>query len=334
RRAGFNNIVIEFQAATRPDENFLIHQATESSGNVRGIYILLPHEPGIAGMKKWTKGFSEWADERLSYIKQVVKKEKRPKKIQVFTDARATVERDIDAIIESCKLAGFNGFDLSQSIIDETSLWQKIQNAGFTWTVARHLMLINTDWKELSNMAAGKKNVQEIINQYCYEKVKERVLKLWGSRPETQRKMLDLAILADEPNPQPHFLMINFIPALRACFHQYLQNQGLTPEFFGKKNWEEVDATGIATRQSPTIENILKQFGIEIEWVQHSKEIQNDEEIAQVTQISGDETIQKQEKTENVRKVRIPVRQNLLDATPDEKRLYYWTQKFRSYYTR
>ncbi|HOK80748.1 MAG TPA: beta-galactosidase trimerization domain-containing protein, partial [bacterium] len=334
RRAGFNNIVIEFQAATRPDENFLIHQATESSGNVRGIYVLLPHKPGLAGMKKWTKGFSEWADERLSYIKQVVKKEKKPGKIQVFTDARATVERDIDAIIESCKLAGFNGFDLAQTIIDETSLWQKIQNAGFTWTVAHHLMLINTDWKEISNMAAGTKDVQGIINRYVYEKVKERILKLLGSRPQTKREMIDLAILADEPNPQPHFLMINFIPALRACFHQYLQNQGLTPEFFGKKNWEEVDAIGIATRQSPTIENILKQFGIEIDWVQNQTNTQQDEEIAQISPVSGDGTGQKQEKKENLQRVRIPVRQNLLDATPDEKRLYYWTQKFRSYYTR
>ncbi|MCX7706114.1 MAG: hypothetical protein N2115_07690 [bacterium] len=135
RRAGLNNLEISFQAATRPDEKFIIHQTTESTGPVRGLYILMPHEPGLSGMKKWTKSFTKWAEERLNLVKQTGAKSKEgPNTIQVYTDARANVYRDVDAIIESCKLAGFNGFDLEQNIISETEqflLTNQIRNHIF-----------------------------------------------------------------------------------------------------------------------------------------------------------------------------------------------------------
>ncbi|MCM8758315.1 MAG: beta-galactosidase trimerization domain-containing protein [Candidatus Omnitrophica bacterium] len=335
RRTGLNNLEITFQAATRPDEDFIIHQATEFTGPVRGMYILMPHEPGLAGMKKWTKSFSQWAEERLNLVKQTgAKPGEGPKKIQVFTDARATVYKDIEAIIESCKLAGFNGFDLAQDIITETDLWNKIKDAGFGWTVAHHLMLVNPDYKEVEKKITGEKSIQETLNQYFYELIKQRVEKLWGSRSETRRQMLDLAILADEPNPQPHFLMINFVPVLKACFHQFLKSNGLTPQFFGRKNWEEVEAIGIATRASPTIENILRNFGVEIEWVQNTGAKQEDEEVSRATQIEqGSTGEKKQEKIEGLRRVKVQVRADLKNATLEEKRLYYWTQRFRSYFT-
>jgi len=331
RREGFNNIEVIFQACTRPDENFLIHQGIESSGPVRGIYILLPHEPGLEGMRKWTKSFSEWADERLAFIKQIKNEPISPEKIQIFTDARATVEKDIDSIIESCKLAGFNGFDLDQKIIDETILWQKIKDAGFSWTVAHHLMLINPDWKEITRISGEKKNIQEVINQYWYEKIKERILKLWGARPEIKRKMLDLAILADEPVPQPHYLMINFIPPLRESFHQYLRNHGLNPEFFGKKHWDEIDAFGFSTGASSSLKKLLEDFGIELEWVKTDGK--EDEEVAATQVNDNEESTKKDEGKKNLKNVQVAVREKLTDATVYEKRLYYWTQKFRSYYT-
>lgn len=335
RRAGLDNFEITFQAATRPDENFVINQAKELTGPVRGLYILMPHEPGLAGMKKWTKSFSQWAEERLNLVKQTgAKPGEGPKKIQVFTDARATVYKDIETIIESCKLAGFNGFDLAQDIISETDLWKKIKDEGFSWTVAHHLMLINPDYKELEKKIEDGKNIQKTINQYFYELVKQRVEKLWGSRSEIRRKMLDLAILADEPNPQPHFLMINFVPVLKASFHEFLKSNKLTPEFFGKKNWDEVEAIGIVTRASTTIENILRNFGIEIEWVQNKNASQEDEEISQATQIEQDSTGGKQgEKRENLQRIKVPIRASLTNATSAEKRLYYWTQQFRNYFT-
>ncbi|MCM8765136.1 MAG: beta-galactosidase trimerization domain-containing protein, partial [Candidatus Omnitrophica bacterium] len=325
RREGLNNVEITFQAATRPDERFVIHQASENTGPVRGLYVLMPHQPGLAGMRKWTKSFSEWADERLNLVKQTgTKSGQGPKKIQVFTDARATVHKDIDAIIEGCKLAGFNGFDLDQKIISETDLWKKIEEQGFTWTVAHHLMLINPDYKEVEKRIQPGKSVQETVNQYWYEMVKQRVEKLGGSRSEIRRKMLDLAILADEPNPQPHFLMINFVPVLKLCFHEFLKSNKLTPQFFGKNNWEEVQAIGIATGKSSTIENLLKNFGVEIEWI---------EPVAQKEHQQISQPAQSAEKT-NPKRVKVMIRNTLQNATSEEKKLYYWTQKFRSYFTR
>ncbi|MCX7706115.1 MAG: hypothetical protein N2115_07695, partial [bacterium] len=115
-----------------------------------------------------------------------------------------------------------------------------------------------------------------------------------------------------------------------------MKTNNLTPEFFGKKNWEEVEATGIATRTSPIIDNILRNFGVEIEWVQPSKSKDEDEEVSRVIQPENVEDAAKkqEEKKENLRRVKVQIRTNLQDATPEEKRLYCWTQKFRSYYTR
>ncbi len=330
-KAGINNIDVVFQAATRPDERFLIHQATELSGPARGIRILMPHEPGLSGMRKWTKSFSEWADERLNLVKQTgAKSGEGPKKLQVFTDASATVYRDIDAIIESCKLAGFNGFDLAQNLIDETTLWQKIKDAGFNWTVAHHLTLnISPDWKTISNMSGS---MQKIVEQQFYEKSKERVLNLLGSRPETRRRMLDLAILADEPNPQPPYLMINYIPALKKCFHEFLKDNGLKPEIFGKKSIEEIEAIGYMVRKSDTLAQILQGFGVMIEWKQtDTKTEQQDKEVTQAMQTSEEKELKS---SENLKLVQVPLYRGIVNASSEEKRLYCWTQKFRSFYTR
>jgi len=333
RRAGLNNVELIFQAATRPDENFIIHQGSESSGPARGIYILLPHEPGLAGMRKWTKSFSEWAEERLNLVRQTgAKPDQGPEKIQVFTDARATVEKDIEAIIESCRLAGFNGFDLDQNLISETDLWKKIEQAGFNWTVAHHLMLINPDFKEIEKRLVEGKSVQNVINQYWYEMVKQRIEKIWGSRSQTRRKMLDLAILADEPNPQPHYLFIRHIPVLRACFHGFLKNNGLKPEFFGKNNWDEIDAAGYANRASSTIEKLLENYGIKVLWKQ-TAETEKDQEIERATDTISEDQKQEKGPEKNLKTIEVNVHRGLVKASDQEKKLYYWTQKFRSFYT-
>ncbi len=334
RRSGLNDIEVVFQAATRPDERFLIHQANEYSGRSRGIYILLPHEPGLSGIRKWTKSFSEWAEERLKLVKQTGAKEgEGPEKIQVFTDARAYTERDIDAIIESCRLAGFNGFDLDfqQNLMSETELWIKIKDAGFKWTVAHHLLInIDPEWEKLSKIATD--NMQETVEKQFYEKARERILKLTGSRSEIRRKMLDLAILADEPNPQPHYLFINHIPALRQCFHEFLKNNSLKPGFFGKKNWDEVDAIGYSRRTSSSIEKVLENFGVKIVW-KKSGEAEKDEEVERATDIS-DQQKQEKDQAKNLKTVEVNLYTGTVKASFEEKKLYYWTQKFRSFYTR
>lgn len=122
-------------------------------------------------------------------------------------------------------------------------------------------------------------SMQKIVEQQFYEKSKERVLNLLGSRPETRRRMLDLAILADEPNPQPPYLMINYIPALKKCFHEFLKDNGLKPEIFGKKSIEEIEAIGYMGRKSDTLAQILQGFGVMIEWKQtDTKTEQQDKE--------------------------------------------------------
>ena len=341
RKYGFADVQWTFQAATRPDPAFVIHETVEDTGPVRGLYILMPSEWTAAGMISGVKSFTEWADERHSLVTRLgVKAGEGPRRVQVFTDASATVQRDVDVILESCRLLGFNGLDIGTRWTEPEDLWARIRDAGFTWTQAHHLSPVyEVRWNDAPSAPADGRTVQQQVDRFLYERSADRFSRLWDGRPEIRRKMLDLANLVDEPGSMPHFLLINSSPALKACFHEFLQGNGLTPESFGKTKWADVEAVGYATRSAgpdSRLSKVLADLGVEVAWVQAGKAGPVDEEVAAAEQREAPAAPadpSAKSKTP-LRKIQVRVISGLAQADPAEKKLHYWTQRFRSFFTR
>ena len=110
---GFDHVEMAYQAATRPDEAFLVHEGVESSGGQRGVFILMPTETGVDAMRREVRSFSEWADERLKLVKDLgLQAGEGPRRIEVTTmDTIIRTPREIDVFLETCRLLGFNSCD-------------------------------------------------------------------------------------------------------------------------------------------------------------------------------------------------------------------------------
>lgn len=341
RKYGFSDTQVAFQASTRPDPAFVIHETVEDSGPVRGLYILMPEAWTVEGMRRGVKSFTEWADERMSLVTRLgVKADEGPRRVQVFTDASATVPRDVDVVIESCRLLGFNGLDVGTRWTEPEDLWKRISDAGFTWTQAHHLSPVyEIRWADAPSTPAQGKSVQARVDEFIYERSADRLRRLWDGRPETRRRMLDLANLVDEPGPMPLFLMINLSPALRACFHEFLQANGLTPGYFGKGKWDEVEAVGYmarAARADSRLTKVLTDMGVEVEWVQSGKAAPVDDEAAaaEPRETPAAPAAPAEKGKTPLRRVQVRVTSGQVAADLAEKKLHYWTQRFRSFFTR
>ena len=324
RRHGVDQIKVAWQAATRADEAFLVREGIEDSGAGRGIHILMPHSRGGEGLRRGTMGFTEWADERLGLVTNLgVRAGEGPRKIRVYTSINATVPRDLDASLESCRLLGFNGVDCAQQgLVDPASLWARIQVNGFTWTAAHHLSpAYEVKWFDAPTNAPAGKTLLQAMDQYLYDKSAERIHRLWDGRPEVQRQMLELAILVDEPGPVPNVLILNNSPALKACFHEYLRDNGLAPADFGKTNWCEVEAMGYIARHTKTLDGMLQALGVEVDWIEEGH-----------TRVAAPAT-PRTPGTPLGHRIQVALSAGPHAATPGQKRLYYWTQRFRSMFT-
>jgi hypothetical protein len=179
-----------------------------------------------------------------------------------------------------------------------------------------------------------------------------------------ERRQAKLIIMGDEVGPAVHAAYVNLVPLLKGFFHEYLQAQGLTPDFFGRSDWSQVDALHFDTLGSRTVA-ALKNIdpGYETDTERQTRE--RDRELldaAMGTRHRGEEAaeapmvaaatadagqgedgslpsaagnqLQQDMEDEEARASAGYVSGEAVEASLHEKRLWHWSQKFREYYTR
>ena len=325
RRNGLNHIDLAYQAAPRPDESLLLGEGREATGSVRGAYILLPTSTGIAALRREVRSFSQWADDRLELVRRLgVQAGEGPRRIEVITmNTYVRTPREIDTFLETCRLLGFNGCDLQQQIVDQQPLWDRIAREGFAWTQAHHLAPAYwlSKWLDVPAAPPAGQTMQQTVDAFWYAQSLLRIHQLWDNRPESERRLIRLANLVDEPGPMPSFITGNCIPAIRLCFHDFLRGHGLSPAVFGKQSWDEVDLIGYQATANPGMAPLLRQMNIELEFVAGDRPAR----FQRLASPPGEKPRYRAE---------VPLTKGLRVAGPEEKRQYYWTQRFRSFFTR
>jgi hypothetical protein len=328
QRLGIPQLELDYQAAARPDENFLLRQGSESTGDSRIACILLPTAANLQALRTGVKSFSEWADERLRLVTDSgLQPGEGPRRIQVLTMNNVLrTPREVDDFLEICARVGFNGVTPPQEAVDEKQLWDRIADKGFTWATAHHLSPVYklSRWLALPPVTAPGA-AQQTIDAFWYGESLKRIHQLWDDSPRKERELLDLANIEDEPGPMPSFVWANCIPAVRASFHDFLRANGQTPASFGKKSWDEVDLIGYQRRKSEGLARLLKQVNIDLEYSDVASPATSDLLHYQKVSAAGDAAPRY--------RVAVPIIKGLRQADAPEKRQYYWSQRFRSYFT-
>jgi hypothetical protein len=337
-RLGYPQVEMEYQAATRPDEKFLLRQGSEFIGDAHITHILLPTDTGIEALRSDVKSFSEWASEWLQTSATLrLKPGEGPRRILFSTlSQHLSTPREVEAFLEICSLVGINGVNAQVETGQPEQLWKAITDKGFTWTSADHLApayqlegwpKMPTTLTAAAQEGRTPQTWQELIDNYWYDQSMKRARSIWERQPEVARKMVKLANLVDEPGPTPSFIWANCIPAVRESFHEFLRAQGVKPEEFGKRSWDEVDVIGYQPIAQQGIIKLLQRMNIDLEFVTPKGQVAQ-EGLIHYQQMPG-----KDGEPPRYR-VQVPILKGLRTASTTEKRQYYWTQRFRSYFTR
>jgi len=336
---GADEIEVAFEAATRPDENFVFHRGVEVTGLARKIYVLLPTAPGLEAKRREVRSFSDWGAERLAALKQLgFQAGEGPRRIQVGTSLTSVdTPGEVDTFLEICRHVGFNGCEIGHPRGDTGPLWDRVVKDGYTWTHAHHLAPAYwvEKWLELPATPPTGKTMQQVVDEFWYRQSMNRVQALWGKRPAAQRQLIALANLVDEPGPMPSFIWANHLPAVKLCFHEFLRANGLKPESFGKTTWDEVNLIGyVSGIRAGTIKTLAK-LNLEVEGFKPSAAAPVDAVEALLAAPPADDEEMPPPTGDTTRKrIQVPLTEGMPVASPAEKRQYYWTQRFRSYFTR
>jgi hypothetical protein len=221
-----------FDIATAPDDKAIVRSITEHDpGNV--ISIRIPTD--LVKDKKWLLSIREDTQRRLDEIKALKLPDgPLPKQIWTMTGFRSNgqfytdpkiAEMDFDII----KALGMNGFweqnggqpgalramAKARGINRSTVYWRAVESPPRD----NELGAVRLDWNALD------KFIDEVYHRAATQTFK--------AYPEGMPTLI--ADLMDEPAGQGFDG-----PEWRAAFHDYAQRQGLAPEFFGQKSWDEV----------------------------------------------------------------------------------------------
>jgi hypothetical protein len=341
------NVNVEFDFATRPDVSRVFRSGKEQLGPTSVLYIHMPSDTRLSQVRSMTKGFGEWSRERFELASALGFKENEgPKRLHTSTMARAHSPEDAKQILKTFSAIGLNSINIGyyggsrpeDSLYDELGIrgWQDHAWSAFgvdettfkraegqTWLAAYEAAVDSAADKFYGDMAESRKK----ISNWEWEKT---IYNVFG----------------DEIGPIVGAKYINSNPLIRSLFIEYLQEQGLKPEFFGVAKWDDLRAIDFAPPVETELErgervNEVVDAAINIDGTTREKNVNDLLESpdgpakSEVVISTKTRTVVDTKAIEEGRQG-----QELIDGSPDatkatleQKRTYYYTQKFRSFIT-
>ena len=336
-REGMPGIKVTFQFASRPTGDRVFRDGVEDTGAVPGLFIIMPTRLDCATMLADTLSFAQWARRRFRMVQALgLKPGQGPKEILVSTMATAKSTEETEYIIKTCGLLGFNGLELRTPMAHEER-WALADAHGLRSTAQHHWYPKNPHefYDRFLKRPAEGANCEEAA-QKIFAELAEACYSPTGRRWRKDSPRVELVIMGDEIGPAISPAFINALPMIQGMFREYLQRQNLEPGFFGKQNWEEVAAfedapLSVESKSYRLLVSLdpTKAREEESEEPQSVNEeprddVEEDKEFAQLVDMQREEERAAKELTEEV---------DVTKLSPTDKRLRYWTTRFRSYYT-
>ncbi len=326
-----------FEFATRPHPSRVFRSGTESTEAFPGLNILMPRRLDLATTLSQTRTFGQWAEDRYQRVQQLgLEVKKRPEKILITTMATAVSALETEYILRTCAALGFNGAEVRTPLADDT-YWQLSDSLGLNWATTHH-WYPKLDYPAWPAAPPEGTTAAETVRTLFAEGARA-TYSPEGPRWRHETPRLRLLIMGDEIGPATNPPLINQLPLIKGWFHEYLREQGLSPDFFGKTTWQEVDALWYKevspTSELGTLVNAIKLAqGEEIEdpAMAGAPSLPESElDAAFIPQ--ADELVTAMMDAEGERQAAERTAHASTESSLHEKRLYHWSQKFRGLYT-
>ncbi|MFP4027763.1 MAG: hypothetical protein ACLFWL_08240 [Candidatus Brocadiia bacterium] len=343
-RYGQTDVEVTFQFASRPHHDRVFRHGTERTGKKRGtkgLHVLMPRRLDLNSMLDRTLTFTQWARQRYQRAQELIGgKTEGPEKIMVTTMATAQSAEATRYVLKTCSALGFNGIGI-RCPLEREEFARIAGEHGYRWTQSHH-WAPKMDLASLPLEPPEQRSCTEVLRS-AIEEAAAKTYVPEASRWHVPGLRPRLIIMGDEIGPATSAAYINLVPLLKGAFHEYLRRHSLTPDFFGKKNWGEVEAIGYQeiSRISRTGENLLRiQAALREEAGESTKyefklPIPAREEPPEgvATKVQETEDLPGLEEDGNDEEESAAPEERVKRASLEEKRLYHWTQRFRSFYT-
>lgn len=331
---GAEDMTADFEFATRPDPTRVFRAGTETWTRTPGLYVLMPQRLDWQEVERRTLSFSQWARQRFEFVRSLnLPAAQGPRDILVTTMSTSVNAEETDYILRTCGLLGFNGIEVRHTLPPEVFVKKAAEN-GLTWTAAHH-------WAPkfgLADIPAKPAEGQTAIGTLkAFLAEQSRACYKPGPRWGLPGMPVRLLIMGDEIGPATIADFINAQPLLRAAFYEYLKEQGLTPDFFGKSKWDEVEAFSYhkLTKGSEAADALLALQNAtgqapDPALQEELPALPDSFSLTKTTgEGEGDLAADEEQRQADLRLAK-PVDPK---TAREEKKRYYWTQRFRSYYT-
>lgn len=331
--AGAPYLSVEFEFATRPEGQRVFRRGVEKWESTAGLSVLMPQDLGWSEVNRRTLSFSQWARQREAFAESLgLKPLQGPHDILATTMATSVNAEESELILRTCGRIGFNGIDI-RSPLPQDELARRAAGQGLTWATAHH-WAPKFGLSDMPDKAAAGKSCLETLEAFLAEQ--SRLCYAPGPRWGTDAMPVRLLIMGDEIGPATLAPFINAQPLLKSAFHEYLEGQGLAPAFFGKTNWSEVNAfTYHPVRKGSKAGDMLVEY-LKVRGLPPDPDLEEaqpampDGDSLPNDPAGGDDLAAAEEQRQADLRLAKPV--DPRSAVEDKKR-YYWTQRFRSYYT-
>ena len=336
-REGIPNVEVAFEFASRPTSERVFRVGTEKTSSVPGLFVLMPTTLDLQSMLGDTLSFAQWARKRFAMVEKLgLKPGQGPKEIVVSTMATARSAEETDYIVRTCGLLGFNALGIRTPMPHE-EYWELADRFGIRSTNQHHWYPKNGHeyMPRFQKMPEGGETCTAAVERIFAELARE-CYSPEGRRWQENSPRVEVLIMGDEIGPAILATFINALPMIKGLFHEYLQRQGLEPSFFGKETWAQIDAfDGITPRDGSEAHKLLVALDPSKAPQDTSGAPESPEDAsADDAEEDKDFSLMKDMEREEERQAEARVGEaDLSRLSQPEKRLRYWTQRFRSYYS-
>lgn len=319
-RAPVGNTAWTIQFATRPTSARVYHQSKvegETTVNVR-----MPTSLALSdrnGLQQQTRTFADWARDRFALVESLgFKSGEGPRRLSVGFMAHTTNQREeFEYMIKTAAWLGCNTLNINYpDAAVYTEIMEKEEINGYFF----HPWASALTPEQATEVKAFGENLPDLHDRLKI--AAEQHFHNWSFNQaghvrhnQWNLENLKFSILGDEISEVIAASGINDSPFLLACFHEYLADAGLEPSFFGAAAWNEVKAVLAGGSDALLDETLpaLPERGVEL-----AAETMMEAATAAAL--------------EEVRRTVEADHQMTEPASEYGKRLFFWTERFRSYY--
>jgi len=352
------NLNVQSEFSTRPDITRIFHGTSALTGTRNSFNIHMPPRLDLATVRKDTVTFDEWALQRFELAKSLgFKGGEGPKQIVACTIANAQSSLEAERILTTLDWIGLNTVTLQGSGFDQEAVLRKSPVKGF-WTYYRteymfsnHFYTIDPKAETVvspTGLTEPKKDPRGRLPGMNHAQTVEKIVatatdKYYRDSASTAKKTMPWQFsniryndLDDEIGPAISGREINGHPLFKGYFIEFLQARKLQPAFFGIKSWDELEAVdysdlGKKEKRMEKLNDDAKAAEERLKQIEEG-DIDADGKLLQGLDDPIKDNVKKQEERDRREKAGLRAYE-LAEPTTSEKRIFYWTQKFRSHYT-